>query len=110
VTNPASAEQAAKVLLARGVQVVVLTLGAQGALLATSQQVQLIPAFPVKAVDTTAAGDAFIGGFSVSLLRSKNLPENVRYGNAAGGLAATKFGAQTSLPIRDAVERLLASS
>ncbi|MDD5370535.1 MAG: ribokinase [Anaerolineaceae bacterium] len=108
VTNQASAEQAAKTLLTHGVQVVVLTLGAQGALLSTSQGTTMIPAFPVKAVDTTAAGDAFIGGFAVSLLRGKNLPENVRYGNAAGGLAATKFGAQTSLPIRDAVERLLA--
>jgi ribokinase len=59
-----------------------------------------IPTFQVEVVDTTAAGDAFIGGLATALLKGVPLEEAVRYGNASGALAATKFGAQPSLPTR----------
>ena len=110
VTDIASAEAAAKLLLEKGVQTVIVTLGNKGALLVTHQGTTLVPAFSVDVVDTTAAGDAFIGGLAATLLKGKPLEEAVRYGNASGALAATKFGAQPSLPKADEVETLLKAS
>jgi ribokinase len=69
-----------------------------------------VPAFKVAPVDTTAAGDAFMGGFAVALAEGKPFAEAVRWGNAAGALATTKMGAQPSLPERRAVENLILQS
>jgi ribokinase len=102
-----SAERAARALLAKGAQTVIVTLGANGALLVTKDFVKHAPAFQVDVVDTTAAGDAFIGGFASALLRGLDLEAAVRYANACGALATTKFGAQPSLPTREEVEQLL---
>jgi ribokinase len=107
VTDTDSAKSAARALLEKGVKTVIVTLGANGALLVTDEKVTHIPTFKVEVVDTTAAGDAFIGGLAAALLKDKSLEEAVHYGNAAGALAATKFGAQPSLPTRDEVERIL---
>jgi ribokinase len=107
VSNHATLKTAARVLLEKGVGIVILTLGAQGALLANEEGFTQAPAFQVEAVDTTAAGDAFMGGFAVAMAEGKSIQEAVRWGNAAGALAATKLGAQTSLPHRDEVEALL---
>jgi ribokinase len=107
VTDISSAKSAARVLLAKGVQTVIVTLGANGALLVTGENSIHIPTFKVKVVDTTAAGDAFIGGLAAALLKGVPLEEAVRYGNASGALAATKFGAQPSLPTEDEVEQLV---
>ena len=107
VTDTDSAQSAAQALLAKGLKTVIVTLGANGALLVTDEKVTRIPTFKVEVVDTTAAGDAFIGGLAAALLKDKSLEEAVHYGNAAGALAATKFGAQPSLPTRDEVERIL---
>lgn len=108
VTDVASAESAARALMQRGAQNVIVTLGAKGALLVTSEQVKHVPSFQVSVVDTTAAGDAFIGGFASALLQNKSLEDAVRYGCACGALAATKFGAQPSLPSRQEVEQFIA--
>jgi ribokinase len=62
----------------------------------------------VEVVDTTAAGDAFIGGFASALLNHKPLEDAVRYGCACGALAATKSGAQPSLPTKEEVEKFIA--
>jgi len=107
VTDTDSAKSAAQNLLEKGVKTVIVTLGSNGALLVTSEQITHIPAFQVDIVDTTAAGDAFIGGLAAALLKGKSLEEAVRYGNASGALAATKFGAQPSLPTAEDVEKLL---
>ena len=107
VQDIASAERAAKTLLARGAQTVIVTLGANGALIVDNEITKHIPAFQVDVVDTTAAGDAFIGGFASALLENKPLEEAVRYGCACGALAATKFGAQPSMPTKEDAEKFL---
>jgi ribokinase len=104
-----SAEKAARSLLERGTQNVIVTLGANGALIVNNELTRHIPSFDVEVVDTTAAGDAFIGGFASALLENRSLEEAVRYGGACGALAVTKFGAQPSLPTREDVERFLAA-
>ena len=109
VTDISSAEQAAKTLLERGVENVIVTLGSNGALAVTNAQVTHINAYPVNVVDTTAAGDSFIGGLATSLLQNKSLEEAVRYGCATGALAATKFGAQPSLPTKEEVAEFISS-
>jgi ribokinase len=108
VSDRADTEVAAKALRELGVGTVILTLGERGALLAREGGTALFPAFDVTPVDTTAAGDAFVGGFAVALAEGRSLAEAVRWGNAAGALATTRLGAQTSLPTRQALERLLA--
>jgi len=95
---------AARKLLAYGVPAVILTLGEEGALLVTDKKTLHVPARKVEAVDTTAAGDAFIGGLAVALVKGFALEEAVRYATCAGTLAVTKFGAQTSLPSAEEVQ------
>ncbi len=98
---------AAEALHALGVPTVIMTLGSRGALLSKRGLRKLVPAFHIEPVDTTAAGDAFLGGFAVAFTEGKSLEEAVRQGNAAGALAATKPGAQPSLPFRGKVLDLL---
>jgi ribokinase len=109
VKDAITAEQAAKVLLKRGAQHVIVTLGEKGALAVSRNEAIQVDAYRVKVVDTTAAGDAFIGGFASALLRGLALNEAVKYGNACGALAVTKFGAQPSLPTKKEVENLIES-
>jgi ribokinase len=106
---PASgqAEVQAAALLELGVGAALLTLGERGALLARPEGTKHVPAFRVTPVDTTAAGDAFVGGFAAALAEEKSPIEAVRWGCAAGALATTKLGAQPSLPTRQEVEALL---
>ncbi|MCZ7552390.1 MAG: PfkB family carbohydrate kinase [Anaerolineales bacterium] len=66
-----------------------------------------MPAFCIEPVDTTAAGDAFLGAFTVALSEGADLREAARRGNAAGALTATKPGAQPSLPTRQELEQFL---
>ena len=109
VGGQAEAEAAAAALREMGVGTVILTLGERGALLTQAGTAELVPAFEVTPVDTTAAGDAFVGGFAVALAEGQTLAEAVRWGNAAGALATTKLGAQPSLPTRQDLEVLLAT-
>ncbi len=98
VDNQESAITAAKVLLQRGVKCAIVKLGAKGAVCATAEETFFVPAFPVHAVDTVAAGDAFNGGLAAALYRGLSLHQAIIWGSAAGALTATKLGAQTSLP------------
>ena len=102
-----STEKAAKALLQKGAQNVIVTLGSKGALIVNKETNSHVESFHVEVVDTTAAGDAFIGGFASILDSSKSLEGAVRYGCACGALAATKFGAQPSLPTKQEVERFI---
>lgn len=90
-----------------GVRNLVITLGANGARVVTEDRDVHFPAHQITAVDTTAAGDAFNGALAVALAEKKSLTEAVKYGLAAGALAATRRGAQPSLPTREAVEKFM---
>jgi ribokinase len=107
VKDIASAEKAAGILLDRGVKTVIITLGANGAFLASGNNRHAIPAMKINPVDTTGAGDAFIGGFTAAIVEGKPLEEALHYATAAGALAATKAGAQSSLPSRQELEQFV---
>jgi ribokinase len=107
VKGPDSASQAAQHLLARGVRRVIVTLGAQGALCCDGKSAIHFPAFPVDAVDTTGAGDAFNGALAVGLAVGGTWEEALPLANAAAALACTKRGAQTSFPRRANVEAFM---
>jgi len=107
VNDMNSTEWAARALLEIGAKNVIVTMGSNGALIVTNSQVTHIETYTVNVVDTTAAGDAFIGGFAAAFLQDKSLEEVVRYGCACGALATTKFGAQPSLPRKEEVQRFM---
>lgn len=107
VTDPASAEAAARLMIAQGAGMVIVTRGEHGSLTVTQKDIYRVPAFQVDVIDTTAAGDAFIGGLAVSLAEDRPIREALTYANACGALAVTRFGAQPSLPTRDDVEDFL---
>ncbi len=94
-------------LLDRGVKNVVVTLGSKGLFFKNRSEELWMKAFKVNVVDTTAAGDAFLGAFACGLSDDKPVQEALRFANAAGALATTKLGAQPSLPFRKEVEVLL---
>ncbi len=98
---------AARALLDQGCRAVVVTLGAQGALLVTPGGEQSIPPLPVTAVDTVGAGDAFVGALAACIAEGHELTTALHYAAAAGALATTQAGAVPSLPTRAAVERCL---
>jgi len=99
--------QAASILRQSGVKTLIMTRGSRGASLITENGIEHLPAFPVEPVDTTAAGDAFVGSFAAALAEGRPLTEAVRYGNAVGALASTKPGAQPSMPGRDDLDKML---
>ena len=107
VIDQDSAKAACSALFTRGAHTVIVTLGSKGALLATSNEFSFLPSYQVDVVDTTAAGDAFVAGFVVSLLETQDLARSVQYANAVGALTVTKLGAQVSLPSKTDVETFL---
>lgn len=108
VTSVADAERAADALLARGVRNVVVTLGAQGALVKNSAVTKHVPALDAgPVIETTGAGDAFNGGFAVALSEGLELVEAVRFGCAAAAISVTRHGTATSMPHRPEVDALL---
>jgi len=90
-----------------GVKNLIITLGSNGVRVVNKELDRHFPSFDVTAIDATAAGDAFNGALAVGLAEGKPLSEAVHYGNAAGALAASKRGAQPSLPTREDVENLI---
>jgi ribokinase len=89
---------AARELHAAGCPLVVVTMGAAGSALCDEDGGRAVAPFRVKALDTTAAGDAFVGALAVGLAARRPAAEAVRFANAAGAAAATRAGAQESLP------------
>jgi ribokinase len=103
--------QAGTILLRRGVRSVVLTLGEKGALILEGRPDQpehlYLPAYQVQAVDSTAAGDGFVGALATGLGEGLSLHEAAVFATAAAAISVTRSGAQPSLPRRDEVDRFL---
>ncbi|EFU18742.1 ribokinase [Enterococcus faecalis] len=99
ITDEASMRKAAEALHQLGIEAVIITVGSKGAFYDVNGRSGIVPAFKVKAVDTTAAGDTFIGALSSILEKDfSNLEEAIRYGNKASSLTVQRFGAQPSIP------------
>lgn len=108
VANIDDADRVAADLLSRGVRNVVITLGAEGALVKNAQMTQHVRAFDAgPVVETTGAGDAFNGGFAVALAEGKGVVEAVRFGCAVAGISVTRPGTAPSMPSRAEVDGLL---
>ena len=105
--DDASVEQAARQLHERGARTIVVTLGDRGALVLAEHRAWRVPPFRVKAIDTTAAGDAFVGALATAYASHGDLEAALREANAAGALAATKLGAQPSMPTRAELDEFL---
>lgn len=102
------AAAAAERLLESGVGAVVVTLGAEGAFVASSGGDRVhVPGFPAAVVDTTAAGDVFNGALAVALAEGQGLQAAVRFACAAGAISVSREGAQRSAPAREEIEALL---
>ncbi|HLZ57085.1 MAG TPA: ribokinase [Ktedonosporobacter sp.] len=114
VTSIESAQTAAAALLARGPAHVIITLGRQGCLWCTHQdqstECATIAPFPVKAVDTTAAGDAFCGALASALASNLPMTDALQHARAAGAITVTRKGAIAALPTADEVTHLLQSN
>lgn len=82
-------------------------MGSQGALLLQDSNAVLVPAIPVDAIDTTAAGDAFAGALAVRWAQTDDLLDAVRFANVAGAIAASRTGAQNSIGTKQEIDELL---
>jgi len=109
--TPANVASVAELLLSSGPSGVIVKMGSRGAYIAGADGLRrMVPTFKVKAIDSTAAGDAFNAGLAVGLVRGKSLVDAARYGAAVGALCATRAGAQTSMPSGREVARLFQSA
>jgi len=100
VQDKVTATRAAKKLREKGIKKIIITMGAEGALLLDKDEPEFIQAPKVKAVDTTAAGDVFNGALALGIAEGLSLAEAVRFGCQAASLSVTRRGAQTSAPFR----------
>jgi len=105
----ADTRQSAEKLLSLGVKNLIVTLGSQGALFfdGKTNKDMLIPACLVQAVDSTAAGDCFVGALAVGLCEGKTIPAAAEFASVAAAISVTRAGAQPSLPSRDKVEKFI---
>lgn len=103
VVDQDSAKAASEQILRRGTGTVLLTMGEHGALITESTGSQFIPAVKVDVVDTTAAGDTFVGAFAVGLANGLSVIDASREAQYTAALTVTKLGAQTSIPQRQQV-------
>ena len=106
VVDPATATAAGEILRAKGPGRVIVTLGSQGAVTLDATGARHAPAKVVKVVDTTAAGDTFIGALAVALCEGQSLDDAVALGQAASALCVTRRGAQVSEALRPGVEHV----
>jgi len=107
VSDIASATAAANALQKRGVQTVIITLGKNGALVHSDTTSIHLPAPPVDALDTTAAGDVFNGALATALAENKSMREAAVFANYAAALSVTRLGAQSSAPTKAEVEAFM---
>lgn len=107
VTDADSAGKAADALIARGVKTVIVTLGEKGFLLCDRSGKKFVANKKVKAVDSTAAGDAFTGAVAYGLSRGKTITDAAEYANAVAAISVTRLGAQSSMPTKEEVDAFL---
>lgn len=107
IDDEISARKASSILLATGVSTVVIKMGGLGAYFASANDSGFVPSIPSKVVDSVGAGDAFGASFTVSVAEQLPLREAVLKGCAAGSIAVSKPGAQTSMPNRNQVDSLI---
>lgn len=100
ITDISTAEQAAVALNEKGVETVIITLGAEGALVYHEHQFTKVETIKVTAIDTTAAGDVFNGALAVCLAEGKTIIEAAQYACKAAAVSVTKMGAQSSAPTK----------
>ena len=106
--TPSLARDAAEKLLLRGARNVILKMGSRGVFIASAEGLRkTVPALKVRAVDTTAAGDAFNGGLACALMRGQALEDAVSYAVAVAAVSVTRAGAQTAMPNAQEVAALL---
>ena len=108
VSDEQSAVEAAQVFHKKGIDCVMITLGEKGVFVSQNGETRIINGFRVKAVDTTAAGDTFNGGFVTALLEGQSFEKAVRFGQAAAAISVTRKGAQPSIPTRQETLEFLA--
>ena len=104
ITDERTAEEAARKIASMGVCNVIITLGAKGALVFDGEHCEVVPAYKIQAIDTTAAGDVFNGALVVALSEGRTLPEAVRFACKASAISVTRVGAQNSVPYRTEVD------
>jgi ribokinase len=107
VGSESDAEKAAQILVEKGVEKVIITLGRKGAFVLTKSEKIQVPAFQVKAVDTTAAGDTFCGALAVAMVEGKPLKDSLIFANAAAAISVTRMGAQPSAPKRNEMDEFI---
>ena len=107
VENDEDAAQAAKVLHAKGIDTVIITLGSRGVWASVKGEGRRVPGFKVQAIDTIAAGDTFNGALMTALLENTPLAEALRFAHAAAAIAVTRKGAQPSVPWREEIDEFL---
>ncbi|MFA5646368.1 MAG: ribokinase [Candidatus Ratteibacteria bacterium] len=109
VSSLETARKAAKIFIEKGVKNLVMKLGQHGALISSQgiPHCEHIKGIKVKAIDSTAAGDVFIGAMAVAYLRTGNLSQAVKYANYAGAFTVTKIGAQPSIPSKKELEAFI---
>lgn len=108
VTDLESADRAAKVFFEKGVENVLITLGSRGVYINTEGRSEIVPAYRVKAVDTTGAGDAFNGGLLAALAEGKSLHDAARFANALAAISVQRMGTTPSMPTRAEIDAFLA--
>ncbi|HEY0284036.1 MAG TPA: carbohydrate kinase family protein [Vicinamibacterales bacterium] len=110
ITGEHDPERALRKLRRLNDGLLVMTRGDEGSVALDGDTFHVTPAFSVKVVDATGAGDAFRAGFIYGLLQHSNVPDRLRFANAAGALSCTKLGAIPSVPTLSEVQKLLAST
>lgn len=100
----ATCKDAISALLKMGAGQVIITLGSNGSIFNMGDELKIVPACKTEVVDTTAAGDTYIGALAARLAAGKSLEESVQYATKAAALTITRYGAQQAIPCRDEVE------
>ena len=110
VNDTQSAEKAAQIFIREGMKVIIITLGEKGAVVVTKDNAELIPAYKVNAVDTTAAGDSFLGALASKIdtknITFENLKQAVKFANQVSSIVVQRKGAQPSIPYLSEVNKI----